>query len=112
MEEEELKRWESSIKSSNTFSWNQCLPDHMFVFSQDDLHLILDQALGVTDTKSLMNMGQLSNELWRPANIVFLSTRFAHYCSSRDLLNTLLSSLNVKLSRIIKVLIIGHSIIT
>lgn len=103
IEEEELKRWESSIKSSNTFSWNQCLPDQMFVFSQDDLHFILDQALNIADTKSLMNKSQLSNDLWRPANIIFLSTRFAHYCSSKDLLNTLLSTVNVKLSRIIKV---------
>lgn len=104
MDDEELKRWETSIISSSTFVWSQCLPDQMFVFSQDDLHTILDLALNVTDAKSLMNLNHLSSELWRPANIVFLGARFAHYCSSRDLLNKLLEIVNVKLSRLIKVL--------
>lgn len=102
-DEEEMKRWEASIKSSNTFSWNQCLPDQMFVFSQDDMHLILDQALNVTDIKSLMNKHELDNDLWQPANIIFLSARFVHYCSSRDLLNSLLNTVAAKLTRVIKV---------
>jgi hypothetical protein len=75
----------------------------MFVFSQDDMHHILDHALHVTDTKSLANKSPLSNELWQPANIVFLSARFAHYCSSRELLALLLNTTAIKLSRIIKV---------
>lgn len=103
MEEEDMKRWETSIKSSNTFSWNQCLPDQMFVFSQEDLNFIVEQALTVTDIKSLMNKTQLSNELWQPANIIFLSSRFAYYCSSRELLNLLLRTVAAKLSKIIKV---------
>jgi len=102
-EEEDLKRWEASVKSFSTFSWNQCLPDQMFVFSQDEMHYILDHALHVTDIKSLANKGALDNELWQPANIVFLSARFAYYCSSRDLLALLLSTTAVKLSRILKV---------
>lgn len=102
VDDEELKRWESSIISSSTFVWSQCLPDQMFVFCQDDLHTILDQALNVPDAKSLMNSSHLSSELWRPANIVFLGARFAHYCSSRDLLSKLLEIANVKLSRLIK----------
>ncbi|GAN03237.1 hypothetical protein MAM1_0036c02689 [Mucor ambiguus] len=101
-EEEDLKQWEASVKSLSTFSWNQCLPDQMFVFSQDEMHYILDHALHVTDTKSLANKSALDNALWQPANIVFLSARFAHYCSSRDLLALLLSTTAVKLSRIIK----------
>lgn len=102
-EEQTIKRWETSIKSSNTFSWNQCLPDQMFVFSQDEMHYILDHALHVSDAKMLANKSPLSNELWQPANIIFLSARFAHYCSSRELLNLLLSTTAAKLSRIIKV---------
>lgn len=102
-EEEDIKRWETSIRSSNTFSWNQCLADQMFVFSQDEMHYILDHALHVTDIKSLANKSPLSNELWQPANVVFLSARFAHYCSSRELLALLLNTAAVKLSRIIKV---------
>lgn len=106
MDEEDMKRWETSIKSSNTFSWNQCLPDQMFVFSQEDLNFIVEQALTVTDIKSLMNKTQLSNELWQPANIIFLSARFAYYCSSRELLNLLLRTAAGKLSKIIKVSIL------
>lgn len=105
-EEEDIKRWETSIKSSNTFLWDQCLPDQMFVFSQEDLGFILDQALTTTEIKSLMNKSQLSNELWQPANIIFLSTRFAYYCSSRELLNLLLKTVAIKLAKIIKVLLI------
>ncbi|KAL9546677.1 hypothetical protein MBANPS3_006545 [Mucor bainieri] len=101
-EEEDLKQWEASVKSLSTFSWNQCLPDQMFVFSQDELHYILDHALHVTDTKSLANKSALDNALWQPANIVFLSARFAHYCSSRELLTLLLNTAAAKLSRIIK----------
>lgn len=103
-EEEDIKRWEISIKSSNTFSWDQCLPDQMFVFSQEDMNFLIEQALSVPDIKSLMNKNQLSNELWQPANIIFLSTRFAHYCSSRDLLNLLLKTVTARLAKIIKVL--------
>lgn len=106
MDEEDMKRWETSIKSSNTFSWNQCLPDQMFVFSQEDLSFIVEQALTVTDIKLLMNKTQLSNELWQPANIIFLSARFAYYCSSRELLNLLLRTAAGKLSKIIKVSIV------
>ncbi|KAI9264651.1 hypothetical protein EDC94DRAFT_517486 [Helicostylum pulchrum] len=102
MDEEDMKRWETSIKSSNTFSWNQCLPDQMFVFSQEDLNFIVEQALTVTDIKSLRNKTQLSNELWQPANIIFLSARFAYYCSSREVLSLLLRAVAGKLSKIIK----------
>lgn len=103
-EEEDIKRWETSIKSSNTFLWDRCLPDQMFVFSQEDMSFLLDQALNVPDVKLLMNKSQLSNELWQPANIIFLSTRFAHYCSSRELLNLFLNTVATRLAKLIKVL--------
>ncbi|KAI8640121.1 hypothetical protein BD408DRAFT_445434 [Parasitella parasitica] len=101
-EEQDIKQWEASLKASNTFSWNQCLADQMFVFSQDEMHHMLYRALHVTNTKSLANKSPLSSELWQPANIVFLSARFAHYYSSRELLNLLLNATAAKLSRIIK----------
>ncbi|KAI7876135.1 uncharacterized protein EV154DRAFT_429861 [Mucor mucedo] len=101
-EEEDIKRWETSIKSSNTFLWDRCLPDQMFVFSQEDISFLLDQALNVPDVKLLMNKSQLSNELWQPANIIFLSTRFAHYCSSRELLNLFLKTVATRLAKLIK----------
>ncbi|KAG2210991.1 hypothetical protein INT47_000151 [Mucor saturninus] len=101
-EEEDIKRWETSIKSSNTFLWDRCLPDQMFVFSQEDISFLLDQALNVPDVKLLMNKSQLSNELWQPANIIFLSTRFAHYCSSRELLNLFLETVATRLAKLIK----------
>lgn len=105
MSDEEVQQWADSIKSLTTFSWNQCLSDQMFVFSESDLHTILDHALYVPDVKVLMNKSQLNMECWQPANVVFLGARFAHYYSARHLLFSLLNTAAAKLSRIIKVYI-------
>ncbi|KAI8348015.1 DIL domain-containing protein [Choanephora cucurbitarum] len=84
------------------FSWHQCLPDQMFVFCPDDIDTILDHALSAVYPKQLASQASDSNELWLPANVIFLSARYAHYCFSKELLHTLLSSAISKLSRIIK----------
>lgn len=102
-EEDDLKKWEASIKASNSFSWDRCLPDQMFVFSLDDMHSVVDHALQVTNAGALRNESSLSSALWQPANIIFLCARFAHYCSTREVLGMLLSTVSTKLSRILKV---------
>ncbi|KAI7907010.1 DIL domain-containing protein [Cokeromyces recurvatus] len=101
-EEQDIKQWEDCIKSSYIFSWNQCLPDQMLVFSQDDVYIIVESAFYMADPKLLINEGPLSNRLWQPANIIFLSARFAHYCHSKELLNSLLMAVISKLTKIIK----------
>jgi hypothetical protein len=102
-EEEDMKRWEASIKSSSTFSWDRCLPDQMFVFSLSDMNLVVEHALQVSNVGNLRNESGLSSALWQPANIIFLCARYAHYCSTREVLSLLLSTVSAKLLRILKV---------
>ncbi|OBZ90903.1 Dilute domain-containing protein C25B8.08, partial [Choanephora cucurbitarum] len=99
---EDLEQWKIYIDKMTTFSWHQCLPDQMFVFCPDDVDTILDHALSAVYPKQLANQARDSNELWLPANVIFLSARYAHYCFSKELLHTLLSSAISKLSRIIR----------
>ncbi|RCH96668.1 hypothetical protein CU097_013763 [Rhizopus azygosporus] len=97
--------WESSVlKSTVTFDWSRCLPDQMLVFTGVQVPLIMDQVFGVTsDTiRSLSRQHPLSNELWAPANTLFLCARFAHYCSSRELLSSLLDAATNRLSKVTK----------
>ncbi|KAG1461042.1 hypothetical protein G6F46_002779 [Rhizopus delemar] len=95
-------RW---IKRSVNFDWDHCLPDQMFVFSYDQVSLIVDQIFNLTtdDIKLLRYQDKLSSELWAPANTVFLCARFAYYCFNRELLNELLDAVITRLSKVIKV---------
>ncbi|KAI8888726.1 hypothetical protein K501DRAFT_239847 [Backusella circina FSU 941] len=99
---EDLASWEASLKSVHTFTWNECLPDQMFVFKQDDIAVLIEQALAcvVSDPRQLKNISDA--ERWAPANILFLSARYAHYCSSRELLNSFFDTAINKLSKVIK----------
>ncbi|KAG1133466.1 hypothetical protein G6F42_001400 [Rhizopus arrhizus] len=94
-------RW---IKRSVNFDWDHCLPDQMFVFSYDQVSLIVDQIFNLTtdDIKLLRYQDELSSELWAPANTVFLCARFAYYCFNRELLNGLLDAVITRLSKVIK----------
>ncbi|CAG8434581.1 5359_t:CDS:2 [Diversispora eburnea] len=66
------------------FLWTTCLPDQMFVFSHEDIHHILQTVV--------INMQPIRNKTQKPvpANVLFLSARFAHYFSSPELLESLL----------------------
>ncbi|KAF7726830.1 hypothetical protein EC973_008431 [Apophysomyces ossiformis] len=86
-EDEELATCEANMRSLHKFIWDQCLPDQMFVFSEDDIDHILDTA--IVNLRLPMKSRQ---EIWVPANIIFLSARFAHYYLSRDILNNFLRS--------------------
>jgi hypothetical protein len=101
--DEDLASWEASLKSVHTFTWNECLPDQMFVFKQDDIAILIDQALAcvIADPRQLKN--STDTERWAPANILFLCARYAHYCSSRELLHLFFSTAVNKLSKVIKV---------
>lgn len=78
----------------NEFQWDKCMPDQMFVFSADDLSYILDSV--ICGAKGPV---QSRHEICVPANVVFLSARFAHYFSSDELLQDVLEG---ALSRIAK----------
>ncbi|KAG1469972.1 hypothetical protein G6F56_002950 [Rhizopus delemar] len=92
------------IFKSNLFNWNRCLPDQMFVFTQDQIPIIMDSVFSLSpdSIQLLQYQDELSSELWAPANIVFLCARFAHYEFSRELLNSLFDSVMVRLTKLIK----------
>ncbi|KAL8738731.1 MAG: hypothetical protein Q9190_007959 [Brigantiaea leucoxantha] len=82
------------LDEQQEFVWDRCLNDQMFVFQESDLGHMLD----VTITQ--MTPQRSPSQKPVPANILFLSARYAHYHASPDLLATLLVSamdrINVK----------------
>lgn len=80
------------------FYWDKCMPDQMFVFGGDDLTHILDTM--ITNIRLPMETQQ---EICVPANVVFLSARFAHYFSSSELLDEVLEGALSRMSKIAKV---------
>lgn len=66
------------------FDWARCLHDQMFVFQEGDLDRILD--IIVTNMTPQRSAAQKPV----PANMIFLSARYAHYHASSDLLAKLL----------------------
>ncbi|KAI5466997.1 hypothetical protein BGZ63DRAFT_410089 [Mariannaea sp. PMI_226] len=68
------------------FDWSRCLHDQMFVFQEHELDRILD----IIITK--MTPQRSPSQKPVPANMIFLSARYAHYHASPDLLERLLVS--------------------
>ncbi|KAJ1337980.1 DIL domain-containing protein [Microdochium nivale] len=66
------------------FDWNRCLHDQMFVFQESDLPRIL--SVVITNMQPQRSPSQKPV----PANMIFLSARYAHYHANRELLNKLL----------------------
>ena len=95
---QDLVECEASLQSIHQFHWDKCLPDQMFVFSEEDMEHILETAI----TRLRLPM-ETQHEIWVPANIIFLSARFAHYYSSRDLLHHLLHKAVEKIEHVLKV---------
>ncbi|KAK8141065.1 hypothetical protein G3M48_000900 [Beauveria asiatica] len=68
------------------FDWGRCLHDQMFVFQEHELDRILD----IIITK--MTPQRSPSQKPVPANMIFLSARYAHYHASPELLERLLVS--------------------
>lgn len=66
------------------FLWDRCLPDQMFVFNESDIPKILD--LGISQMEPKRSHAQKPI----PANLLFLSARYAHYYGSSEILDSLL----------------------
>ncbi|KAI9006673.1 hypothetical protein CLU79DRAFT_840745 [Phycomyces nitens] len=95
-EDEDLVMYEANWESVHRFKWDICLPDQMFVFAEHDMETILNTAIvGFKQPRSHL-------EIWVPANIVFLSARYAHYVSSAELLKTFLKASIAKIAMVIK----------
>ncbi|CAG9979409.1 unnamed protein product [Clonostachys byssicola] len=66
------------------FDWSRCLHDQMFVFQEHELDRILDIVI------THMTPQRSPTQKPVPANMIFLSARYAHYHSSTELLERLL----------------------
>ncbi|KAI7854333.1 hypothetical protein BDC45DRAFT_569438 [Circinella umbellata] len=79
------------------FHWDKCLPDQMFVFGAENLQYILDTV--ITNIQLPVRSHQ---EICVPANVIFLSARFAHYFSSDELVQEVLEGAMNRISDEIK----------
>ncbi|KAG5929084.1 hypothetical protein E4U42_007234 [Claviceps africana] len=68
------------------FDWSRCLHDQMFVFQEHELDRILD----IIITKMTPQRSPTQKPV--PANMIFLSARYAHYHANRELLDKLLGT--------------------
>ncbi|KAJ6079554.1 hypothetical protein N7467_009307 [Penicillium canescens] len=78
------------------FVWDRCLNDQMFVFQDHELERILD--IIITN----MTPQRSPSQKPVPANLLFLSARYAHYHASPELLATLLTSAMDKINDVVE----------
>ncbi|KAJ5327589.1 hypothetical protein MYU51_009331 [Penicillium brevicompactum] len=78
------------------FVWDKCLNDQMFVFQDHELERILD--IIITN----MTPQRSPSQKPVPANLLFLSARYAHYHASPELLTTLLTSAMEKINDVVE----------
>jgi hypothetical protein len=84
------------VEEGQEFVWDRCLNDQMFVFQENELGRILD--IVITN----MTPQRSPSQKPIPANILFLSARYAHYHSGPELLETLLVSSMNKINDIVE----------
>ncbi|KAI9761557.1 MAG: hypothetical protein M4579_000949 [Chaenotheca gracillima] len=78
------------------FIWDRCLHDQMFVFQESDLQRILDVII------TNMTPQRSPSQKPVPANILFLSARYAHYHASAELLAKLLVTAMDKINDVVE----------
>ncbi|KAI9046597.1 hypothetical protein LZ554_009341 [Drepanopeziza brunnea f. sp. 'monogermtubi'] len=83
-------------EDAQEFDWNRCLHDQMFVFQESELSRILD--IVITN----MTPQRSPSQKPVPANILFLSARYAHYHANQDLLAKLLITAMDKINDVVE----------
>lgn len=78
------------------FDWSRCLHDQMFVFQESELDRILD--IVITNMRPQRSPSQKPV----PANMIFLSARYAHYHASHELLEKLLATAQNKINDVVE----------
>ncbi|KAI9812353.1 MAG: hypothetical protein M1832_000441 [Thelocarpon impressellum] len=78
------------------FVWDRCLNDQMFVIQESELGRILDIII------TRMTPQRSATQKPVPANILFLSARYAHYHASAELLATLLVTAMDKINEVVE----------
>ncbi|KAI9666602.1 MAG: hypothetical protein M1821_004538 [Bathelium mastoideum] len=86
----------SELEDTQDFVWDRCLNDQMFVFQESDL----DRILNVIITN--MTPQRSPSQKPVPANILFLSARYAHYHANPELLEALLVSAMLKINAVVE----------
>ena len=84
------------LEEGQEFVWDRCLNDQMFVFQENELDRILD--IIITN----MTPQRSPSQKPVPANILFLSARYAHYHASAELLEKLLVSAMDKINDVVE----------
>lgn len=96
--DQDIQSCEASFRSVHKFIWDQCLPDQMFVFAEEEIDHILNVAI------SHLKLPMKSRtEIYVPANIIFLCARFAHYYTCRELVHQLISKAVSRIDTVVKV---------
>ncbi|EAW09813.1 DIL and Ankyrin domain protein [Aspergillus clavatus NRRL 1] len=90
LDEDELE------EEQQEFVWDRCLNDQMFVFQENELERILD--IIITNMTPQRSPAQKPV----PANLLFLSARYAHYHASPELLADLLNSATAKINDVVE----------
>ena len=78
------------------FDWSRCLHDQMFVFQEEELDRILDVIV------THMTPQRSPSQKPVPANMIFLSARYAHYHGSPELLARLLLTAMDKINDVVE----------
>ncbi|POS85041.1 Ankyrin repeat-containing protein [Erysiphe pulchra] len=87
---------EEHSEEAQEFDWNRCLHDQMFVFQENELGRILNVVI------TTMTPQRSSSQKPVPANILFLSARYAHYHANQDLLAKLLMTSLEKINDVVE----------
>ncbi|USP75131.1 uncharacterized protein yc1106_02405 [Curvularia clavata] len=87
---------EEPEEEAQEFIWDRCLNDQMFVFQENELERILD--IIITN----MTPQRSPSQKPVPANILFLSARYAHYHANPELLETLLVTAMNKINDVVE----------
>merc|ERR1712000_621520 len=83
-------------EEAQEFDWSRCLHDQMFVFQESELSRILDIII------TRMTPQRSPSQKPVPANILFLSARYAHYHANQDLLAKLLITAMDKINDVVE----------
>ncbi|KAK2809288.1 hypothetical protein FQN50_003930 [Emmonsiellopsis sp. PD_5] len=94
--DEKLDSPEDFEEDQQEFVWDRCLNDQMFVFQEHELERIL--AIVITN----MTPQRSPSQKPVPANLLFLSARYAHYHASPELLSKLLLSATERINDVVE----------
>ncbi|KAK2785404.1 hypothetical protein FQN52_008464 [Onygenales sp. PD_12] len=94
--DEKLDSPDDFEEDQQEFVWDRCLNDQMFVFQEHELERILD--IVITN----MTPQRSPSQKPVPANLLFLSARYAHYHASPELLAKLLLSATERINEVVE----------